>query len=298
VSVHEQSAPRVALRFDVDTFQCMHQGVPRLLELAKHYEVPITFFVNMGRAVSYREILRKLGQRRYPDDIAPGTTPKISPVKKIGLRGILYTLLANPRVGLSSRLLTEIESRGHEIGLHGGRNHATWQNNAHAWTTERLNKELHWGLAAMKNAGVGPPRSFASPGWNSPNALPALLMQNDFTVIADCNGIDHNGRDGGQSITRLRSINTNLVGQPGGVGYLESCAARQLTFKDMAAEARQALDRFTDVVIYDHPAYAAGLGFARLQTLIEALQDHNGQFLTIEQMASQITDEPQRKHDP
>lgn len=298
MSVHEQSAPRVALRFDVDTFQCMHQGVPRLLELAEHYEVPITFFVNMGRAVSYRELLRKLGQRPCPDDTAPGPTPKISPLKKIGLRGILYTLLANPRVGLSSRLLTEIESRGHEIGLHGGRNHATWQNSAHAWTTERLNNELHWGLGAMKNAGVGPPRSFASPGWNSPNALPALLKQNDFTVIADRHSIDHNGRDSGQSNTRLRSINTNLVGQPGGVGYLESCAARQLTFTDMAAEARQALDRFTDVVIYDHPAYAAGRGFARLRTLIEALQDHNGQFLTIERMASQPTDDPQRKHDP
>mgnify|MGYP000436384464 CR=1 FL=1 len=277
--------PRVALRFDVDTYQCMHRGVPRLLELADEFQIPMTFFINMGRAVSYPGILRKLGNRRYPVETTAGVSAKISPVKKLGLRGTLYTLLANPRVGLSSQLFPEIQSRGHEIGLHGGRNHACWQNSAHTWAREHLNSELAWGLRALKDAGVSAPRSFASPGWNSPEALPAVLPQKEFTVLADHHNPEHNARLCSQSNDTIRFINTNLAGEPGGVGYLESCEARGLTFRDTNTDVRQALQRFADVVMYDHPAYAGGRGLARLQAIITALKQRNVQFLTLTEMA-------------
>lgn len=281
----EQSLPRVALRFDVDTFQCMHRGVPRLLHFAEKYQIPMTFFVNMGRAVSYPDILRKLSHRREPPATTSGPSPKLSPVKKLGLRGTLHTLLANPRVGYSSPLLPEIESRGHEIGLHGGRNHADWQNSAHTWSTARLRDELDWGLSALERAGISAPRSYASPGWNSPRDLPSILMAMKFTILADRHSPDANACGSSPLNEHVRSINTNLVGEPGGVGYLESCEARQLSVTDMITDAETRIHRCTDIVMYDHPAYAGGKGLPRLQALVETFKKQNAHFLTVNQLA-------------
>mgnify|MGYP006282077903 FL=1 len=284
MSATEQPLPRVALRFDVDTFQCMHRGVPRLLHFADKHQIPMTFFVNMGHAVNYRDILRKLGDRRHPRATTSGPSPKLSTVKKLGLRGTLHTLLTNPPVGLSSPLLPEIESRGHEIGLHGGLNHADWQNSAHTWSTARLSDELDWGLSALERAGVSAPRSFASPGWNSPASLPSLLTALRFTILADRHSPDDNACGSSPINDQLRSINTNLVGEPGGVGYIEHCEARQLSVTEMITDAESRLHHFNDIVMYDHPAYAGGRGLARLQALVETFKKQNAHFLTINQL--------------
>lgn len=281
----QQPAPRAALRFDVDTHQCMHRGVPRLLELADEFQIPMTFFINMGRAVSYPGLARNLlaPGSRAESQAEPAT--KLSSVEKLGFTGTLYTLLANPRVGLSSGLLPEIESRGHEIGLHGGRNHASWQNHAHAWTQDQLDREIQWGLRALKNAGVRSVDSFASPGWTSPALLPGLLADNGLTVLADHHSRDHDARGLLEAHSPVRSVNTNLLGEPAGVGYLEYCQARRLGFTEMACEVEQVISSFADVLMYDHPAYAGGNGLARLKALIATLKHHNSHFLTVEEMA-------------
>lgn len=291
MSVNEPTPPRIALRFDVDTYQCMHRGVPRLLELAEEQRIPLTFFINMGRAVSYPVLLRKAFARRNTQSRS-ASSARLSPVHKLGFPGTLSTLLANPRVGLSSRLLPEIQSRGHEIGLHGGRNHAAWQNHAHQWTKERLQQELDWGLRALEKAGITSPRSFASPGWNSPPALPAILSQKNFAILADHHSNHSNGYGFHHRNYPVHAVNTNLAGEPGGVGYLESCEARQLNFSAMAAEVEPMFERFTDIVMYDHPAYAGGAGFARLQALIRAGKNHQARFMTIEQMVDESGPKP------
>lgn len=290
-----QPLPRVALRFDVDTFQCMHYGVPQLLELADEYQVPMTFFINMGRAVSYPVILRKPFACRYHSEANSAPSARLSPVQKLGLRGTLYTLLANPRVGLSSRLLPEIESRGHEIGLHGGRNHANWQNGAHAWNERRLNRELDWGLWALEHAGVTAPHSFASPGWNSPAVLQAMLVNKGFSVLADHHSPEHDACHFTREASQIRNLNTNLVGEPGGVGYLEFCQARNLSCAETSSEVEKLLQRFGNLVMYDHPVYAGGHGFARLEALITTLKKHNSRFLTVARLAHECAHDTTKK---
>lgn len=285
VSSTYHKAPRVALRFDVDTYKCMHHGVPRLLELADEYQVPMTFFINMGRALSYPSLLRKVLARRLYRERIPESAPKLSSLQKLKLPGTLYTLVANPRVGLSSRLLPNIESRGHEIGLHGGRNHASWQNQAHLWTEQELNREIDWGLRALNNAGIPMVSSFASPGWNSPAALPTLLANKGFSVLADHHRCEDDACQLTRNSSQITSINTNLAGEPGGIGYLESCQARKLGFDEMASEAEALLQRYGNVVMYDHPVYAGDHGFSRLKALIKILRHHNSRFLTVTHMA-------------
>lgn len=289
---NKQPGPRVALRFDIDTFQCMHRGVPQLLELADEYRVPLTFFINMGRAVSYPALARDVLIRHFHREVKQETAPKLSSIQKLGLPGLLYTLLANPRVGSSSRLLPEIQSRGHEIGLHGGHNHASWQHSAHLWTEQKIDREIDWGLRELEKAGVRAISSFASPGWNSPAALPALLANKGFTVLADHHSGERDACDLTRGSSQIRFINTNLAGEPGGVGCLEFYQARRLPFTEMAREVEQALLSFSNLLTYDHPAYAGGKGLARLEALITTLKKHDSRFLTVEQMARKTAEAP------
>ena len=113
------NAAKLAIRFDIDTSVCLHTGVPSLLELAKQCGVQFTFFVNMGRAVDFGTIITRREQDVARADRLPAR-------EKLGIAGLMQTVLLNPQVGLSGiPVLEQLISLGHELGLHGGRNHGT-----------------------------------------------------------------------------------------------------------------------------------------------------------------------------
>ncbi len=257
---------RICFRFDVDTCRCARQGLPALLDLAARLELPLTLFFNMGRAVSRRHALAALAGRR------PAAPPaaKLSNLAKLGTAGYLRTLVANPWVGRGAPgVVRRAAAEGHEVGLHGGRNHGEWMRCALGWGGERLRAEVRWGLAELARAGAGAVRSFASPGWVSPPGLPEVLAEEGFALLADRHGLELEGPlalAGG----RLRDWPTNVLGEPGGVGFIE----HQLALgRDPAAAVtafRAALAGKRRAMLYDHPHLAGGRGLGLLERLVEA----------------------------
>ncbi len=268
--------PLFCFRFDVDTPLCVTTGVPSLLELARKKGVSFTFFINMGRAVSYRYLVSR-GKRRQE-----GIVSKLGSLEKLGLVETLKTGFFNPPVGIAHRaVVRSIFNEGHEVGLHGGRNHATWQYAADTWTQQRITEEITWGKKSLEEIIGCSVMAFSSPGWNGGPTVNRILSKLGFQYSADLHGKD------GACIqvctdSRLLQIRTNLSGEPGGVGYIEWLTASGLSQEGALARTEEALaDGQATTVLYDHPCYAGIQKLELLEELIDLVVRHGYKITTM-----------------
>ena len=288
-------------RFDVDTHRCVRRGVPNLIELGSRIDAPFTFFVNMGRAVSRTRLLRGRGGSS-PTRVAAKLPTRV----KLGAWDSLVAAVLNPPVGTGSpHILRAAIDAGHEVGLHGGANHAEWQAEAHRWTADRVRDQVALARAALEAVIGHEPAGFASPGWNSPDPLPSILQQLGFRYMADLHGPATEPKEGeaggGEVVTsvpgadRLVSVRTAITAEPGGVAYLENLRARGLDAPAIRADFRDRLQQAGRLaVVYDHPYFAGiqelelvaemvelarDMGFrpVRLAHAVDALSDSSGE---------------------
>ncbi len=256
-------------RFDVDTHACVRRGTPRLLDLAESFGARFTFFVNTGRAFSRGISLRKNVSRL----LATAREPRVSVATKLGLADSLTAMVFNPPVGLVAPPVLRVAALdGHEIGLLGGLNHATWERSAHRWSEERLYNELAAGLSALRACGVGQPVSFASPSWNSPAQLVDLLPALGFRVLADA----HDADAAGPSPLRpgLTTVPINVTVPGSRAGYLEALRTRGLGRAEILADFRRQLAaKGNFAAVYEHPFYAALHDLPLLADLLRVATD-------------------------
>jgi peptidoglycan/xylan/chitin deacetylase (PgdA/CDA1 family) len=276
-----------SFRFDVDTHRCLALGVPELLKLGARLDVRFTFFVNMGRAVSRPQFVGKLlrargggrnGRRVY----------RLSSMQKLGLRDYLTAAVLNPKVGSSyGCVLRETEARGHEIGLHGGRNHAGWQSSGRFWSRSKLESEVAWGLAALDAACLSRPVGFASPGWQGSIELVSVLEEYGFHYVADAHGVGLE-RVGPWGRNRsLIEVSTGILGEPGGVGYLEYMRARGHSDGEVLADFAARLDATRDfAVVYDHPFYAGLRELATIEAMVGAARERGFEVVPLRELAA------------
>jgi len=261
----------ICFRFDVDTYLCASKGVKNLVALAEKLSIKFTFFYNMGRGIHHKSFLVK----KTRGDTSP-TADKLSNLYKLGILGYLRTALLNPYVGKSYPLLIlSAEKAGHEIGLHGGRNHGDWMANANAWPESRIKGEVKWGLSELHRLGINSISSFSSPGWQGTGHLHNILRQNGFSVVADEHG---HGLETvtimGSADRFLYSVPTNLLGEPGGIGYIENMRAQNMTNKEMLNKFQYDLNNVTKLaVLYDHPYYSGIYELAILESMINTARE-------------------------
>lgn len=261
------SPPKLVVRFDIDTISCMKPGLTALLAFARKENVRFTFFVNMGRAVCYTSVVKKLLRRKKKKS---ASSKKMSSLQKMGWRGWFNTVLFNPEVGKSApELLCQVVSDGHDLGLHGGKNHGAWHHNAVSWSLGRLRREVDWGRAQMCAIGLPVPSMFASPGFSSPAELSAILADMGFLVLADdhvCNKAAAWHVPDEPAIIR---VNTGLLAEPGAVGYLEATIASDISDREVGHGLAQLYAAGEDVVLYDHPCLAGVQGLSRLSYIVQ-----------------------------
>lgn len=260
------------LRFDIDTHICIGQGVPKLLRYAKQAQIQLSFFINMGKAVSRRHVLVELTGNKVT---ASENTYKLSNAKKLGILGYLTSAIINPWVGKNqSTILQNIVADQHDLGLHGGRNHALWQREANTRPPDWLREEIQWGIRKLSECGINKAVAFASPGWNSSAYLSKILEESGFKIIADQHGQDLKKIVSLGKSSTLISVPTNLVGEPGGVGYIEYLRARYKNDDAMLDRFAEDLKKHQNLaVMYDHPAYVGRCEIDFLGKLVKLAQN-------------------------
>jgi peptidoglycan/xylan/chitin deacetylase (PgdA/CDA1 family) len=284
MSVRGNGRKLFCFRFDVDTHVCAQRGVPNLVALAGALGVPFTFFFNMGRGVSRLDYLRK--QSRSNAQRAPSTA-KLSNLEKLGYWQFARVALFNPWVGRAHpKTIRAAHEQGHEVGLHGGRNHGEWMQHASAWSEGRFREEVSAGQRLLTQAGVPPATSFSSPGWQGPAPLHAALESLDFDLIADLHGEGfEESRQTGPG-ERLWSVPTNLTGEPVGVGYIENLRARGFERDAIVEEFRSALQRVDRIaVVYDHPYFAGIRELSTVERMVKSAQELGFEVVTLKEIA-------------
>lgn len=173
----------LGLRIDVDTYEGLRDGVPRLLDTLRAKRARGTFYVAMGPDRSGLAILNLL---------RPGFLAKMrrtGAVRAYGLRTVLSgTLLPSRRIGAGlPDILGRIRDEGHELGVHAW-DHRSWQDRLLGWDRERIASELDRGRAAYQAALGEPPRTYAAPAWLTADA--ALVHQEGYALqyASDCRG--------------------------------------------------------------------------------------------------------------
>lgn len=277
-----------ALRFDVDTFACANTGMPNLVNLAEKYGCALTFFVNMGRALSWLLCLNSLNYtKRDTDECAK----KLSLTDKFGLRDTLYSLLLNPEVGNSCHEeIREAYVKGHEIGLHGGFNHALWHKYCAIWSKEKICNEIDFGINALTDVGIENITSFASPGWQGSMLVNEILEDKGFRVVADQHGTTDTVIRSVFENGQLVSIPTILSGEPCGVGFIENLRAEHCSDQEILNHVAATLQaNHKHLVLYDHPGYVGIRELRLMEQIIKLVKNYNYSFVTMTQLADKIS---------
>ncbi len=207
--------------------------------------------------------------------------PRLSTARKLGLRHYLETIALNPVLGTKYREdIDALFEDGHELGLHGGANHGTWQHTVHRLGAEQIKALLRPALDEFAGR-YGPPRGFAAPGFATNERVLDVLDQEGFMYSGDMPG-EHPVRplkSCGERHLHYQ-VPVNVVGQSR-VPLIEqglACghdAAR--IAEDMVAKIRRR--RFA--LVYEHP-YVAGIHDEVLDKVIERVEgDHD--IVTVEE---------------
>lgn len=273
---------KLILRFDVDGVKDLEEGVPSLLELLGDLKVQGVFFVNMGRLVSRWEFLVRSPARSWRN-LRPPDSVKLGLISKFGLKGAIRTFFLNPLVGAGHVAeLTSVKRGGHELGLHGGMNHAVWQRRGTRMPLRAISRLADPALQIFQ-AGFGPPAGFASPGFCTSAAVREWLRHNGFLYSMD---------SWGQA--RKPSLRDDpvefpvTITGPEGVPFLEHHSARGATARTVVGLFREALGSADYACLYGHPMYEGLSGKAALRAVIVEAQSAGFDVVTPSQLLNQV----------
>jgi peptidoglycan/xylan/chitin deacetylase (PgdA/CDA1 family) len=272
-------------RFDVDTHKCLHEGVPQLLNLARDLGVKFTFFVNFGQAVNRISYINAVIKKRQ----GLAGTKSLSALTKLGIKDYLFISLFNPFIGNRyPSILKKIVRNGHEIGLHGGKNHETWSRYARTWGVEKIRSELVWGKQQIKRISNKEPFcGFASPSWNGSEKINNILRELNFTYVADT----HSNHPIEKVSTKkgLKYIPTNITGEPEGVGYIEYCRAAQMSDAEILSDFQNKLKvRKRLATVYDHPYYVGIQELNLVKSMIQIAKAMGYKIVTMREIAKKL----------
>lgn len=255
---------RVCFRFDIDTHKCIRDGVPALLDISNQFHVPFTFFLNLGKAVSFFDSFREM----FREKPAEPEVQALSARTKLGNGDYLFAAFINPEnAGYEKEIKRLLKDPLCETGIHGGRNHAVWQFYAGEWDEARIKREVEWSIGKIQ--GIDPDYElcgFASPTFLHPKSLSRILKDLGFCYTADAHGRDIPVYS---STEVLPDLGINLLGEPGGVAFWESCIARGFDQEEIRACFIRALELNETIVVYDHPYFA---GTKCRESLVEIIQ--------------------------
>lgn len=296
--VMSDTRPVLALRFDVDSIRCVEEGIPRLRRLADQHGVRFTFFVNMGRSFNWwhtaRHVLRGLASRwsgvsREPedggrevrdaaDDDPSGDAPLSLPTtRKLGWSAVLRTVARNPMLGDAYRpTFDALHADGHELGLHGGTDHAVWQRALDELGADGLERVFRPAYETFE-ARYGKPLGFASPGFRYNREVLTLLDREGFLYASDMGGETPFRPPVAPSDPPAAPLHdhwqvpVNVLGEAN-VPLIEQGLARGVPEDEIVSQMVDRITRRRFALMYGHP-YVEGIRADLLGRVLDAVSD-------------------------
>lgn len=184
----------LGLKIDVDTYQGMRLGVPRLLSLMRDEGLTGTFYLSIGPDASGRAVFQIL---RNPLFLRKMIRTRATSL--YGLRTALYgTLLPSPKIALSfPDLVKRIMTEGHEVQFHAW-DHRRWQDGLNKHSEAWIKDWFSRGIEGFEKLTGRKPSSFGAPAWLIDDRVLASLQDWGFEYLSCTRAVDpfiHEGTD-------------------------------------------------------------------------------------------------------
>lgn len=170
----------LGLKIDVDTYQGMQDGVPRLLDILRNNGIYATFYLSIGPDASGRAILQLLKNPRFLKKMV-----KTRAARLYGFRTALYgTLLPSPMIALSfPEIVRRIKAEGHEVQFHAW-DHRRWQDELPVKSEEWIRDWFRQGLAGFESILGERPSSFGAPAWLVDDRVLTIVGELGFQYLS------------------------------------------------------------------------------------------------------------------
>lgn len=248
----------LSFRFDIDTIVDVQRGVSELLKLAKELDIQFSFYVNMGKPFSLRlyainEVKSLLTKVLRRGESKRDRMRKMSVFRKLGFLGVLDTVIKNRQLGICYRKeLFRILDAGHELGLHGGMNHAVWQYNLNSLSNEQIEYLFVPAYESFSNF-FGKPGGFCSPGFVYNGYVLELLDRFDFLYGADMEGeVPFHPSLGNQRYLHFQ-IPVNIIGSCK-ASLISQLLAIGMSREEIARSVLEEIKKRATAVMYGHPS--------------------------------------------
>lgn len=151
----------LGLKIDVDTYEGMRKGVPRLLDSLSELAIKGTFYLSVGPDASGLAVLQLLKNPRFLKKMLRSNAPGL-----YGFKTALYgTLLPAPLIALSfPELIRRIMAEGHEVQFHAW-DHRRWQDGLPRRSEQWIRDWFDKGMTAFRDLTGGNASSFGAPAW-------------------------------------------------------------------------------------------------------------------------------------
>jgi len=171
--------PVLGLKVDIDTFEGMRSGLPRIVEILSSRGIPASFFISFGPDRSGLAVLQLLRPRfawKMLRTNAPST---------YGLKTALYgTLLKAPMIGCAfPERLRELDASGHETACHAW-DHRLWQDWLPFMRAASVKAWLERMTAAYRDVFGRAPGAFGAPGWCIDGRVLGLIPGFGFSYLS------------------------------------------------------------------------------------------------------------------
>lgn len=262
----------LAFRFDVDSVRCCRVGIPRLMDAADRLGVRFTFFLNLGVTFNWKHTLRHVARKQFRRvaSSAPGP-PALPTLDKLGAMGVLETMLLNPRLGRRFRkTFDRLFEAGHELGLHGGTDHALWQRALGDLSDRQLEELLRPAYESFRR-GYGKPRGFASPGFRYDDRVLRMTDGYGFEYGSDMSGErPFRPRAGGRELAHYQ-VPVNVAGEAA-VPLVEQMLALGRSDEEIVGAAARAIRKRDFALMYGHP-FVEGVRADLIERIVREVED-------------------------
>lgn len=174
----------IGLKIDVDTFEGMKKGVPRLLDLFRQFGIMGSFFVPMGKDHTGWTAKRVFTRKGFLKKVS-----RAGVIETYGIKTLMYgLLLPGPEIAKKNKsVLKQIVEEGHEVGIHGF-DHVSWHDNVRKWSEGKTIAILHKASQTYEDVLQQKARSFAAPGWMINGHALKFFEENEFLYSSDTRG--------------------------------------------------------------------------------------------------------------
>ena len=200
------SQPAFALKVDVDTYEGLRDGAPRLLDLFARHGVRATWFVSMGPDRTGQAVFRVLRQKGFLSKMVRSRAPRLYPWKTM-LRGTLLPPIAI--AATQPHRLQEIKAAHHELGIHGF-DHVRWHDKLAEMGLAEVRAEVLRASVLFDQIVAAQPDGFAAPGWQCTDSSLRVVDELGLHFRSDTRGTHPYRPRAGDYISQTPEIPTTL----------------------------------------------------------------------------------------